>query len=51
MFFYGMAAALNYAQDRRAALGLWRCSAGHEVGPSANFCETYGVPVNGGKVR
>jgi hypothetical protein len=39
MAFYGIAAALNYAYERRAELGIWRCPSGHDVGPKANFCE------------
>jgi hypothetical protein len=46
MLFYGMAAVMNYAHDRRTELGLWKCTAGHDVSPQANFCETCGARVN-----
>lgn len=46
MAFYGIAAALNYAYERRAELGVWRCPNGHDVGPKANFCEVCGARVN-----
>ena len=46
MAFYGIAGALNYAYERRAELGIWRCPAGHDVSPKANFCEVCGAPVS-----
>jgi hypothetical protein len=51
MLFYGIAAAWNHAHERRSELGLWRCPAGHEVGPRANFCDVCGARINASRSR